>query len=269
MKSNYLVFFFLGFTISVFSQTIRSETYIEGAPVSYGTHIDSENLSEEKMSLLDDFDFEQKLYWRKRYNNEGQEKDSYWFHSAYVKNKMLGVKLIGLDFNFLHERFNNNSWNAFRDENCVRAGASLSLEYSPYYEPFPINEAYKYVNIDIYLNFLHIAKFSKGDKRTRYRKGTWGMQFYRDVRKRKYVVFKVKPLNYVWLNFRYKKNLYQQELYTFLIEWELNANGYNNCKVESTKNIYKGLVVFAGPEYNRTLKMFLLKIGMNFSYRNH
>ncbi len=269
MKSKYIIFFILVYSINTLAQTIRTETYIEGSPVSYGLKVGQENQIKQDFSILENLDFEQKVYWRKSYNNDGLEKDAYWFNSAYVKDKMVGIKLIGIDFNFLHEKFNKVSWNAFRNKNCIRAGGALSLEHNPNYDFYPINKSYKYINIDIYLKILHRSKLSRGDKHTRYRKGTWALQFYRDVRKRKSIIFKIKPLNFIWLSLRYKKSLYRQESYAFLIEFELNPDGYNNCKVESTKDVYKGLLIFAGPEYNSTLQLYSLKFGMFFSYRNH
>jgi len=269
MKTLYLIIVILLLSLNSFAQTIRSETYIEGSPVSYYSNTDPENIKPNKVSFLDELNFEEKLYWRKRYDKEGQEKDSYWFHSVYLKDSMLGAKLIGIDFNFLHEKFEKNSWNKFRQWNCMRAGAALSIEYNPYEDLYPINESFKYINANIYFKFMHISKSSRGDKHTKYRRGTWGLELYRDLRKRTTILLRIKPLNFVWVNLRYKRNIYNEDYYALLFEWELNANGYNNCKVANTKDLYKGLSVFAGPEYNTTIQSFLLNIGLHFSYRNH
>ena len=269
MKSSILTYILILLSVTAFSQTVRFDTHLEGSPVSFNKQTDPEIIEPRNFSYLENLDFEQKIFWRKRYNNEGVEKDSYWFHSVYLTDSMVGIKLIGLDVNFMHEEFDTERWNYFRKWNCIRMGTAISIEMNPFEEHHAVEDYYKYINPSFYINYLHISKLTRGDMRTKYRRGAWGIKLYVDARKRAKMSLQIKPLDFVWVHFRFKHNIYDQKFYSVFVEWELNPNGYSNCKVENTRDLYKGLSVFTGLDYNYSNQSYMLNIGMHFSYRNH
>lgn len=269
MKILYLIVILTLISINGISQTIRLDTYLESSPVSLHNYENPQSEIIENLSYLEKVNFEQKLMWRKRYNAKGKEKDGYWFHSAYVVDSMVGVKFIGTDINMIHETFSSHRWNHFRQWNCLRLGAALSVEYNPFSLSAQTVEFHKYLNFNIYVDYLHNSKTSRGDTKTQYRKNSWGLKSYYDLKKRIFIDFKYKPSKILWVHLRYKRSIYDFEYYSFTLEWELNPNGYSNCKVENTRDIYKGLSIFSGIEYNKTNESYLFNVGLHFSYLNH
>jgi hypothetical protein len=244
------------------AQTIQSVTNLESSSITY-------HPENSQINYLDNVYFEQSLFWRKRYNKQSLEKDSYFFNSLYLKDSVLGVKYFGFDFNFMHEPFDNSRMNYFRKWNCIRLGFSLSAEHNPFEIFHPINEIYEYLNANIYLKYYHIPKSSRGDKTTKYKKWAWGFFIEAEYFGRIYADLHIKPFNYLWLHVRYRKELYDDKYAALIFEWELNPYGYENCKVESSKDIYHGITLFAGPEYNLYRKTYMLNFGISMKFRNH
>ncbi len=246
--------------INSFSQcNIRSITNFESSTVTYNM---------EKYNYLDNINFEQSLFWRRRYNSDGQNHDSYFTNSIYFKDSVVGIKYFGFDMNFMHEKFDNLRMNEFRMWNCIRLGFALSTEINPFEEEVNPNQVYNYLNGNIYVKYYHIRKSARGDKTTKHRRGTWGFYLNYDYFGRIDADLHIKPFSYLWVHTRYRKDL-NNSYVGMIFGYELNPYGFENCLGESTRDTYNGVLVFAGPEYNLTTKSLSLNIGIKLDFRNH
>lgn len=245
----------------LYAQTIRSVTDLETSAINF-------NPKTSQFNYLAPIRFEEKLFWRKRYNKENQEKDSYYYHSIYFKDSVIGLKYFGFEFNFLHEQFDKTWLNVFRKWNSIRMGFSLSVEYKPFKTLYPINQSYEYLNAELYLKYYHIPKSTRGDRTTKYTRGAWGFLVNLEYFGRIVIDFKAKPFSYVWLHARYKKD-FDEKYVSFLVEFEINSRGYDVRKVESTKDLYNGITLFLGPEYNLDNQNYALNLGLKMDFRNH
>ncbi|MBN2667950.1 MAG: hypothetical protein JXR60_01870 [Bacteroidales bacterium] len=255
----YIIFALLIICTDTGAQTVRSKTYLDASTLAYRS---------DKINYFQYLTFEETFLWRRRYNREGLEKDSYFFHSVYTQDSAVGAKLIGFEFNFLHERFDKNRWNHFRDWNKIRMGMALSFEYIPFEPLLPVEDIYQYVNANIYLKFLHICQSCRGDKTTKFRRMSWGFLINVEYFGRVHAELSIKPLKYVWITGRFRKTLHDR-YYGLFFELELNHHGYDVSRLESTKDIYNGVTVFAGVDYNETRSFFAFNLGLKMDFRNH
>jgi len=238
-----------------FAQNFRSVTNLETS-----TNVD-------RFIHLDNSNFDQSFFWRKRYNTSGQQKDSYYFNSLYLRDSVGGIRFLGYEFNLMHEPFEDNiRLNIFRKWNIIRIGGALSLEYSPYY---PIDDAFDYFNANLYIKYYHIKKASRGDKTTQYTQGSWGFLLEGEFKGRVLADFYFKTFPFTIIHLRYKKYLHNIRRYGIIFEFELNENGYKRTNTQSSRDIYNGITFLLGSEYNSTLEYFTLNFGFKMDFRNH
>jgi len=227
---------------------------------------------------IDDLYINESFSWRDKYNAYNEEKDCYYSHSIYIKDSELGLRLLSIDFNPFHDKFETYKLNQFTQRNKVRIRFSLLMEYYPFddYYVNPENTHvfskfrtyYDMINMDMYIHYTHISKTARGDYRTKQRKGSWGFVFWGDLKRRMLFTFQVKTGAYVWSKFRYKKE-YSGKKMALLFEIQLNKNGYSHTTTESSKDIYKGMSIVFGPEYNMTYQRYVFNLGVKYNYRNH
>jgi len=231
-----------------------------------------------QMSFFDNMYFSESFSWRDKYNANGEKKDCYYSHSVYIKDSELGLRLFSVDFNPFYDKFETYGLNQFIRRNKMRMRFSLLMEYYPFDNYYINSEStkvfskfrtyYDMVNIDMYVRYTHISKTARGDTRTGQRKGSWGFVFWGDLKRRMMFDFQVKTGAYVWTKFQYKKE-YSGKKMAFLFEIQLNKNGYAHATTESSKDIYKGLSIVLGPEYNMTHQYYSFNLGIKYNYRNH
>lgn len=257
-KLKFIIFIILISTSQfAYSQTIRSVTSLESS-----TGI-------AQFIYLDNTYFEQSLLWRKRYNNDHREKDSYIFHSLYFRDSIMGVKYFGYEFNLLHEAFDDNrTLNLFRKWNIIRLGGALSIERNLWHSPVP-DEYFEYMNANFYIRYYHISKSSRGDRTTKHRRGDYGFFVEGDYKERIYADMHYKPFPYTIIHLRYKRNAHKEERAGIFFEFELNEHGYDKTQVESTKDLYNGITIILGTEHNLTQNYTTLNLGFNMDFRNH
>lgn len=263
-KHHFVILLFLCFNMQyVLAQKLRSITNFETSTVSYQAET-------EEYWYLDNINFEQMLYYRRTYNKEFQETDSYYYNSVYFKDSLVGAKLIGIDFNLMRDPFEDSPrLNYFRHWNIIRIGGFFGAEYNPFEGPYPVEESYQYINGGGYIRYYHIKKSARGDKTTKYRRGDWGFFAEGEFKGRVFVDLHVKPFPYLWIHGRYKKEKQLNIKYFALIfEFELNQYGYDNRRAQSNKDLYNGVCLSFGPEYNLYNSSFSLNIGLKMDFRN-
>jgi len=276
-KRNILLVFGLIFSVlySNAQPIVCSSTEIM-SPVVFPSNTGA--LSNTKLFSFDDFYFSESFSWRDKYNAYNEEKDCYYSHSIYIKDSELGLRLFSIDFNPFHDKFETYKLNQFIRRNKVRMRFSLLMEYYPFdqYYVNPENTHvfskfrtyYDMINMDMYIHYTHISKTARGDYRTKQRKGSWGFVFWGDLKRRVLFSFQVKTGAYVWSKFRYKKE-YSGKKMALLFEIQLNKDGYSHTITESSKDIYKGMSIVLGPEYNMTSQSYMFNLGIKYNYRNH
>ena len=252
-----LLIFFL-FSISfTHAQTVRSTTNLETSSDFY------------RPIYLANSQLEQTIFWRKRYNKQGQEKDSYFFHSIYFKDSLVGVKLLGFEFNLMHERFEKSRFlNKFRQWNIIRIGGAIGAEHIFWNDYHSEEDLFEYFNGNIYLSYYHIPKKTRGDRTTKNTRGSWGFLVDVEFNGRYFLDFYIKAFPYTKMHIRHKSDRIKRKYYALLFEFELNEHAYNINRVESTKDIYSGVSLLLGFEYNPIVKL-TLNLGIKMDYRNH
>jgi hypothetical protein len=269
MKKIVILFVMLVCALQSNAQTLlRSSTTLEGT--SFSTTPDFT-----ETSYLSRTNVDQTIYWRKRYNRDSQEKSVYNFHSIYKRDSILGIRLYGIDIDMMSEKFEKRKANTFRYWNKIRLGFSLMIEGNPKHEMYPIEEFYYYIDAEIYFSYLHLPKSARGDRETKARRGAYMLFIMANSSQRmdSYYLkmdayFKVKPFQNVWLNLYYHQEYLVQRV-SILAEVELNKRGYDKTKVESSKDLYRGITIFGGPEMNVDTKQISLRLGMKCDLRNH
>ena len=218
------------------------------------------------------------FFWRKKYNADAVEKDAYFFHSLYVRDMGVGLRIFGMDFNPFYNRYLSYKFNQILRKNKLRFRFSLMMEY--YFDDdyfvkgkndrlFSKPETYyNMINTDVVIFYTHISKTSRGGSKTKERKGTWGIFFWTDIKKRMVIDLHIQTGAYVLIKFRYKK-YYSGKRIAFLTELQLSKNGFKKTTTESSKDMYKGFSMVFGPEYNMTYEQYMFTLGLKYSYRNH
>ena len=216
--------------------------------------------------------------WRNKYNAYNEEKNCYYSHSLYIKDSEIGLRVASVDFNPFYEKFETYSLNQFARRNKMRIRFSLLMEYYPFDNYYinaedshvfsKIETYYGMINMDMSIRYTHLSRTARGDNRTMQRKGSWGFVIWGDLKRRYDFMFKVKTGKYVWVVLDYKKE-YSGKKMSFLTEIQLNKYGFSHATTESSKDLYKGLSIIIGPEYNLTRNYYSLNVGVRYNYRNH
>lgn len=212
---------------------------------------------------------EESLYYRNRYNGESKEKSLYNIFSLYKRNAFVGLCPYGMDIDMMKEYFEKSRGNNFRYWNKIRMGFKLLLEVNLIDSA---ESALDYLDGEIYFSYLHIPHGARGDQTTKARKGSFMMYILAtpSLRGLGYMKFNVGS---VWIKLYYrqeKKRLRELEYYSGInAEVEVNRNGYNRSIVESSRDVYRGLTLFAGPEYNIKLNRIIMNIGISITTENH
>jgi len=257
----YIAFILSCFCLSANGQTIRSVSQLEVSPIGI-------NPSLSTSSYLNYLYGEQTLMYRRRFNNDHIEKDSYWFNSIYYKDSLVGLKFLGFEFNFLHEKPESKWLSKFRYWNRLRIGFSLNTEYKLGQTWYTGEDILYYFNSSIYVDFLHICKSSRCDKTTRFRRGNWGFHAEMEYSLRWLGDLYIKPFSFAILHFRYRK-AFTGTYAGLLLEWQFNRNAYDNCAVEATKDQYNGFTLIAGLEYRHQPQLIMFTLGGKLDLRNH
>ena len=224
------------------------------------------------------FCLDESFFWRKKYNADAIEKDAYFLHSLYIRDMGIGLRIFGMDFNPFYNRFLTYKFNQILRKNKLRFRFSVMMEYYPHDDYFVQGENdrlfskpetyYNMINTDASIYYTHISKTSRGGSKTKERKGTWGIFFWTDIKKRMVADLHIQTGAYVLIKFRYKK-YYSGKRVAFLTEIQLSKNGFKKTTVESSKDMYKGFSLVLGPEYNITNEEYMFTLGLKYSYRNH
>ena len=213
--------------------------------------------------------FEETLNYRKRYNKYGGERSVYTIFSVYKKFNSYGVCPYGLNFDIMSERFNKNKANTFRYWNKIRMSLKLLIEKNVK-DPteLPIN----YFIPEMNFSFLHIPHSARGDQRTKSRKGSFMFIFTVTPTKRILTCMKFN-VGSVWIVPYFKQEaVIVNNMKSFAgldVAFEINKNGYDRNRVESSKDIYRGITLTCGPEYNLSVSRIIFNIGLSISTENH
>jgi len=261
---------------------VRTSSEIKISPVSF----------EPRSSSLEYFgrnNFSQTIYWRKRYRTvnleygEGQaEKTVYNFHSVYFRDSLWGATLYGLDIDLMAEHFEKKKANKFRYWNKLRLGGVILLEVNPKAKAMPLEDSWRYLDMEFYFNYLHIPQRARGDRTTKFRRNSFGLHIALATTGRLSGYLKYKALGNCWLKlsgqdecFATRFGLivddyeYYKPKFGLLAEVELNRNGFDKTKVESSKDLYRGWAITFGPELNLQSNFISFYLGIKYDFRNH
>ena len=250
----------------------RSSTLLEGDCFSASADF-------KETSYLSETNIDQTIYWRRRYNGDSQDKTVYNLNSIFKRDSMIGVRLYGIDIDMMSDVFEKNSANTFRYWNKLRLGVTLILQKNPKLPEYPFDQFYNYFNGEIYLNYLHLSQHARGDRMTKSRKGSFMMFFLITPTFRMDVHCKIN-LGGVWMKGYYHQeygNIWVKEYWNTIsrprvglcAEWEINPRGYDKTKVHSSKDLYRGLTLVFGPEYDLHTSKISIRLGMKWDLRNH
>lgn len=241
---------------------LRTNTAAEISAISTGTDLKNKEFGER-------FNLEESLYYRSRYNGQSKEKSHYNIFSVYKRNSHFGICPYGIDVDIMSEKFEKNRANTFRQWNKIRMGFKLLLEND-------LNDSdqygWDYLDGEMFFSYLHLPRTARGDQTTKARKGSFMMylQICPSMRGTAYMKLNVGS---VWIKtyYRQEKN-YLKELDNSVglnIEIEINRNGYNRSIVESSRDVYRGVTLIIGPEYNLKFQRIFLNIGISLTTENH
>ncbi len=262
---NYICFviFFAIFVLSSSSQIlIRTNSYIDLSAISSGTDLKNVKYGER-------VNIEESIYYRNRYSKEGKERTVYTIFTIYKKNSYIGICPYGIDFDLMSEHFQKNKANTFRYWNKIRMGFKMLVEKN-------LNDrnekVYDYFIPEAYFSFLHLPHSARGDLTTKARKGSF--MFYFMIAPTKRALFCIKQnIGSVWIKPYFKQEsifFNQMENSSGInMEFEISHNGYNHSIVQSSRDIYRGIMLFGGPEYNFSLNRIFLNIGFLITTENH
>jgi len=276
-KRSILILFLFGlFVFSINAQPVICSSTEFMSPVVFPSS--SNSLDEIKLFNFDDLYINESFSWRDKYNSYNEKKDCYYSHSLYIKDSELGLRIFSIDFNPFHDKFETYKINQFIRRNKVRMRFSLLMEYYPFDKYYVNPESthvfskfrtyYDMINMDMYIRYTHISKTARGGSRTKQRKGSWGFVFWGDLKRRALFSVQIKTGAYVWTKVRYKKE-YSGKKMALLFEIQLNKDGYSHTITESSKDMYKGMSIVLGPEYNMTYQRYMFNLGIKYNYRNH
>lgn len=218
---------------------------------------------------------EESMFYRKRYNREDREKTVYNIFSVYKKNAVVGFCPYGVDIDMMSENFERSKPNTFRYWNKIRMGFKLLIETDPGYPDLPL---LYYLNAEFYGSYLHLPHSARGDQTTRARKGSFMMfmlitpgsfsDFFVTNASTKFLGYMKYNVGSAWI----KAYVRQGGSITFTglhAEWEMNPKGYSKNRVESSKDTYRGITLFGGPEYQLQTNRISINFGILLTTENH
>ena len=217
---------------------------------------------------------EECFFYRKQCNRDNLEKTVYNIFSVYKRDSVVGVCPYGVDVDLMSEHFEKNSGNTFRYWNKMRMGCKFLVETNPKYS-LPI---WSYFNLEIYGSYLHLPHNARGDQTTKARKGSFMLflmttpgsftQLFQTNSSTKFLGYVKCNVSSVWIKAYFRQG--QTVGYTGIqAEWETNPKGYSGNKVESSKDTYRGITLFGGPEYQIQLHRISMTLGIIITSRNH
>jgi len=215
------------------------------------------------------YNFEESIFYRKRYGSGDKEKTVYNTFSAFKRDALVGFSPWGMDVDILSEKFEKCKGNTFRYWNKIRMGFDFIIEKD-------LNDSAKsfinYIKGKVFFSYLHLNRGARGDQTTKARKGSFMMYLSVTPLQRNYFYMKYN-VGSAWI-----KTYYTQD-HSFLNGWEyatgisaefeINRNGYNHSIVESSKDVYRGVTLFGGPEYNIKLNRIFVNLGISVTTENH
>ena len=221
------------------------------------------------LGYVDRFSLEESFYYRKGYNKDCKEKTMYNIFSLYMRNQVFGLCPYGLDFDVLSERSEKSRGNTFRYWNKIRMGFKLLVEVNPKISALsPID----FLDGEIYFSYLHLPHGARGDQTTKARKGSFHFFILATPSQRglAYMKFNVGS---VWIKTYYRQgkfNFREFEYTTGLTtEIEINKNGYNRSLVSSSRDVYRGITLIFGTEYNIKWNRVFANFGIMITTENH
>lgn len=212
--------------------------------------------------------FEQSIFWQKKYSEIGQKKFMYNFHSIYKRENLYGICIYGMDIDMISEDFVRNKANTFRYWNKLRCGFKVLFENEYVYKPIALKNIFSYLNEEFYASYLHLPKKARGDLMTKYRKRSL-MLVVNAIPSQK-LIFQIsyKALEYVWFKTYVRKEF--GVLHEGLsIEFEINKRGYDRSLVKYTHDTYKGWSFIFGQEYTNSTSSISFFVGTKFNFRNN
>lgn len=239
----------------------QSSTLLESSVITLNA--DSNNFSG-----LDQTSFDQTIWWRNRYNRAKHEKMSNTFLSLYKRNDMIGARIYGADLDLMAEEFESSRANTFRLWNKLRLGFALLVEKDPSIAPLPWDESYGYLDGEIYFRYAHIPHSGRGDKRTKYRRGSFEAFFLLTAQKRASAYIKAKPIGSTWLKVYYRQEHKIQQA-GLCLEVEAHSDGYGHIRYGSSKDVYRGFTFIGGPELDLHTSKISLRFGVKWDFRNY
>jgi hypothetical protein len=239
---------------------LRSSTFVGG---SVSLNSDSSN-----NNLLNYLSFEQTVHWKRRFNKFKREKMLSNFYSLYKRNNMLGARIYGFELDPLISGFESTKGSTFKLWNKIRIGFSFNVEGELDSPELPWDEYFGYLDGELYFRYSHLPRSARGDKRTKYRKGSIDALFLITANERADCYFKIKPIGCAWLKAYYKKERHIQHL-GICAEIEVRNDGYGGIKFGSSKDLYRGFTFIGGPEYNMKTKQVSFNLGVKFDARNY
>jgi len=260
MKKLVIVLVVLLCALQSNAQALRSSTLIETSPYAFST-------GENEPGYLDRTSMDQTIYWRQKFNAESQAKTIYHLQSIFKRDSMIGVRLYGMDIDMMSDAFEKKGANRFRYWNKLRLGFTLILEKNRHRPDYPLEEFYNYLDGEFYIHYLHLSQSTRGDRTTRFRRGSFAIFLLATPSRRIDAYVKVN-VGGVWL-----KPYYFQEYgiprVGFCAEWETNPKGYSKTKCHSSKDLYRGVTLIGGTEMNLDTRQISLRLGVKLDMRNH
>ncbi|MBU0627446.1 hypothetical protein KKH82_08840, partial [Patescibacteria group bacterium] len=236
---------------------LRTNSIADISAISVGTP--------QSISFGQSTNLEESFYYRQRYDKNGLEKSRYNIFSMYKRGEMLGFCPYGKEIDLMNENFEKSKGNTFRYWNKIRMGMKILVEESAYERA--TEELWYYLDGEVYLSYLHLPRTARGDQTTRVRKGSFMISVLATP-SRRFLGYMKYNVGSTWI-----KTYYRQENYIsyvgIYIEIEINKKGYNRSLVASSRDIYRGITLFGGPEYNLTQSQISLNLGISITTENH
>jgi len=258
-----IVFLVVFFFLNANSQTLlRTNSAFDFSAISVNSGFNNFNYA-------DVINFEESIYYRRKYNKESKIKCSYFIFTLYKKNSSIGICPYGIDFDLMSEHFKKNKANTFRYWNKMRMGLKFVFDKKI---NSPEIKLFDFIAPELYFSYLHLPHSSRGDLTTKARKGSF-MFFLMVAPLKRSLVYTKFNVGSAWIKPYFKQEsirFYNMENSAGLnVEFEINKNGYNKSCVQSSRDIYRGITVFGGPEYNLSQSRIFMNIGVSITTENH
>ena len=270
MRTTIFVVLFVAYCVlqSSAQLLLRTNSVADISAISLGTNLKNPSYGE-RLSL------EESFFYRKRFNREDREKTVYNIFTIYKKNAVVGFCPYGIDIDMMSENFERSKPNTFRYRNKIRMGFKLLFETDPGYPDLPL---LYYLNAEFYGSYLHLPHSARGDQTTKARKGSFmafmlvtpgsSNDFFVTNASTKFLGYMKYNVGSAWIKayLRQGGSITYTGLYA---EFELNPKGYGKNKVESSKDTYRGITLFGGPEYQIQINRISINFGISLTTENH